>query len=273
MNDDEKFNYEQIMSAQWSGVGAGSFNQVFVSKKAFTLKINEQSYHCRWVRKKPLEKNLQSECRRAVRVWNELYSDNPATQNPLNKYEWLAPYFGYHKANDSQAAEAVVKVYKKTGRIVVDACGADNVLVHHNEVKIIDIDVALNPHSPASKDFARREIQYNPVRCGYDDFWDGQVASMPKTVNVIKTLCYLEQQLGELGDIRVMLDLPMVELLHSYRIGHRVIDIETLIMLSKNSEDEKKLNNGYAQGRFFSSMSGDVSDNHGSDLSGPFKFK
>ena len=254
MDDDQKFNADQLMSAQWMGVGSGSFNQVFVSRKPITLKINGQAFCQRWVRKKPLERNLQSESRRAVRVWNDIHPEMPALQSPLNRQEWIAPYFGFTKATDLQTAKAVIDVYKQTGRIVVDACGSGNALVHEGQAKIIDIDVALAPRSPASKDFAWREIQYNPVSCGYDVFWDGHLAAMPKTVNVIKTIYYLDQQLGDSTSVRDSLSLAVIELLHPYRKACLPIDASLIHQLAERQAEDaaaKAEQPDYGKARFF----------------------
>jgi hypothetical protein len=87
---------------------------------------------------------------RSVRIWNEINPALPAkpfevTIKGVLRSGWLCPYIEGRQANDKEITNTLIDIYRRTGRIVVDAIGHKNVLTQSNGRSVcVDIGFALH---------------------------------------------------------------------------------------------------------------------------------
>lgn len=206
-----------INDTQWDFIGKGSYNSVSVSKENLTI----NGYSGRWVLKIPKCSDYISMSNRAVRKWNDLNPNYPAL---ITKNGWIAPYIGNTPASDRQIANKLIDIYRRTRNIVGDAGAAgNNFLVHNGEVICVDVDHAFRRGSFATDLF---EAATNP---GYHNFLNKCLKNgYEKTVNVIKTLFYLEKNISN-GDIHdKYLTTNVITKLHAYRYQNKAITVDIL---------------------------------------------
>ena len=236
----------------WKPLKSGTFNDVCVSVDTFT--INEKKGN--WVLKTPktisgfpdedyyapeLYLNYSA---RAIRKWNELNPNHPAYQYGAS---WVAPYLGNIQATDDQIAIKLIDIYLRTRNIIIDAPGSRNFIYFEGETYCVDVDQALRRGSIVSDNYytknatlASHTIYF--VECEQEGYL--------KTVDVIKTLVYLEQYLqpDEIKD--EYLNLRMISLLSDFRINDTPLSIATLeILLQIIAQDpNREIENCYING-------------------------
>lgn len=127
----------------------GGFNFVFIDQtKTLIFKIQKE--------KRIME---MDEPERAVRVWNEIHSppkDKEAyvyVDEELGK-GWICPYIDGYQPPDSELASAVLEVFNRTGRIVVDAPSPRNFVKEKKTGLIYCVDIGfalrLNAHDKSN---------------------------------------------------------------------------------------------------------------------------
>ena len=209
---------------KWRRLGGGGFNKTYVSTEPFPLTINGITYHQHWVLKVPL---AHSDCElnrkmnapsRAVRIWNSLHSYSPAIECP-ELGGWLAPYKGSIAATDEEIALQQLEDYRLYRRIFADACGDHNYLNVNGKIECIDVDVSYQPNSPIGKRANDEVIRLGKKDSPYNDYWHDYATfhHRPKSVQMTKTLLYIEQQINAKDILDHYLIPEVIEKLHPYQ--------------------------------------------------------
>ncbi len=128
-----------INGEEWTYLGAGSFNHAYVNKdKTEVLKIAKPS--------DTPEKTDTPE--RSVRLWNEINPTPPFAKEIKmedGKKAWTCPFIAGTQPTPEELSKAVIDVFNRTGRIVVDAIVKDNFLkTKDGRIFCVDIGFALD---------------------------------------------------------------------------------------------------------------------------------
>ena len=109
------------------------------------------------------------------------------------------PFIDGRQATDAEIAHKLVEIYRAHRRIVVDACSPMNFITDKKgQVHCIDVDQAVAPDSPVSHRIHQELIAFGDPESVMNEYWDDCAEKgMPKTVQTIKALLYLEQQLPQ----------------------------------------------------------------------------
>lgn len=235
---------------KWLPVGEGSFNKTYISKDVFEYIINGINYKQRWILKNPKKDRVDdlneemNDSKRAVRLWNELNSKTPAIELP-ELGGWLAPYFGDTAAKDIEIAKKQLDLYREHRRIVVDGCGKKNFLSFNGEIIIVDVDQALHSDSPTSERILNEIVELGKKNSVCEKYWDdfSEHHNMPRSVQMIKTLLYLESQLPAIKILDKYIKADVIEKLHDYQIFNKIITTRVLESLLKPAKDAYQTEN------------------------------
>ena len=221
---------------QWPFIEAGTYNNVYISDKEYTI----EGHTCRWVFKQPKKKCLDhgyeintalNDPERALRKWRLI---NPTYPAWAIKDGWIAPYLGITSqkikcASDKQISEKIILIYQATGNIIIDACGLNNFLVSGDDVVCIDVDLALQQDSDASES-AFKSIVCQPH---FDNYLlnKSRIPNKKNTVEVIKTLLYLDREACDFELKKQHITVKMIDILHVFRETKASLTASTMNML------------------------------------------
>lgn len=174
-----------MSKTEWYIIGKGGYNLVWYSAQPFAYPVGGKKQ--KWVFKQliPGANDITSKPDRAVRVFNEINSYSHPVAFVYEK-GWVLPYYGSSGASDQQSAKALAEIYRKSKRIVVDACGKGNMLFHKKKVVCVDTDLGLKRGSLVSHAYWKEHKEDFPA------YWDEHHKTSPLTVETIKALKYLE---------------------------------------------------------------------------------
>lgn len=181
----------------WEPLGEGTFNRVNVSKQSITI----GSLNSKWVHKLPIppeEDDSEDDSEgplnkpeRALRKWKQMNPDLPAYSLGIG---WITPFLGKEVASDTEIEVKMIEIYRTTRNIIADAPGKGNFRKTSNgEVVCVDVDHAFRVGSPASDDYYKD----NETLSSHGDFYRSWQFRYPLTIQLIRTLRYLELHLSQ----------------------------------------------------------------------------
>ncbi|RUR05836.1 hypothetical protein [Legionella sp. km772] len=150
---------------------------------------------------------------RSIKIWNEINPSMPARKfsgriNGRTYNGWLSPFIVGRQAYDVEIVSILIDIYKRTGRVIVDAVGARNVLTQIDGSPIcIDIGFALKldaVYGPLPRIRDRKRHGDRPDFAGvaqwrtlqlsnFEHYYDDYKALRPFSINVIKALLFLNR--------------------------------------------------------------------------------
>lgn len=204
-----------------TSLGHGSYNNV---TKIYAPRDKDDPFPWK-VFKERRHNDILSEANRAVRKWNEFNPIFPAwvvdgdwSCQYLGRIVlggWVAPYLGNVPANDEQIALKVVDIYRNTRNIVADACGLMNFLFYEGNAVCIDVDLACKMKRQS---FASDDMFENCFGIGeMGQYWKKCGVFKPKTVEIIKTLFFLEDCLNVTQIDNAFLTPEIIGIFNEYR--------------------------------------------------------
>ena len=141
---------------------------------------------------------------------------------------WIAPFIeGNTPVNDERLANKILQVYKKSANIIIDAVGDGNFLGDENELTCVDMDLAVNYDSDVSNEIIRGVVNNKPTLEKYLS----NFTMLPKSVAMIKTLLYLEQQIDHTDIPKEYLTSILIDKLHLFRELGQAITVEKMRVL------------------------------------------
>lgn len=150
---------------------------------------------------------------RSIKIWNEINPSMPASKfsgriNGRTYKGWLSPFIVGRQAYDVEIVSILIDIYKRTGRVVVDAVGAHNVLIQIDGSPIcIDIGFALKldaVYGPLPRIRDRKRHGDRPDFAGvaqwrtlqlsdFEPYYNTCKTHKPFSINVIKALLFLNR--------------------------------------------------------------------------------
>ena len=107
----------------WYYLGSGNYNDVYVDEGGRKVFKIQKKKHALESDEEFEELLAMDKKERSVRLWNQICGVGEAEE-----YEdgWTAPYIDGNDASEMDIAHALVDIYERTGRIVVDAAVRGN---------------------------------------------------------------------------------------------------------------------------------------------------
>lgn len=174
-----------IEGKKYSFLGAGSFNIAYKSTTA--------PYE---VYKEPLSTTELTDLPdRAVRLWNDINPTMPARVAGNGK-GWIAPFISGTPASDQEISDALIDIYMRTGRVVVDAFVKSNFIKMGNgTIACIDIGSALQLETRLEEEKSHTSLGFWDTK-GMKKVYDSVLLSSeiamrsPFIANTIQALLY-----------------------------------------------------------------------------------
>lgn len=186
----------------WERIGAGSYNTAYSSS-------NRQ-----WVFKAQHGADKTDHPNRSVRLWNEI---NASISPPAdvaygpNGEGWVCPYIHRTASTDNEIALALLDIYKRTGRVIVDATAPNNFITQADgKVVCVDIGMALQmerreneylsnpkarrPSQVSLNEWDQKHPKYNTK------FFPESHTHYPQAINTIKSLLFIKANRPDLDD-------------------------------------------------------------------------
>lgn len=185
----------------WKKLGAGTYNTAYISADA---------QHVFKVSKSKAATDLPD---RSVRLWNAINPHLPAEvmTDPKLGEGWRCPYVQGRQANDKEMPNALIDIFNKTGRIIVDATATKNfITTQDGRVVCIDIGMALQMEKREDACFdaaARRKSVVSldtwiNLEHGYNtQFFKQNAAVYPNTINMTKALLFIKSYRPDVFDV------------------------------------------------------------------------
>lgn len=224
----------------WTFLGEGSFNNAYKSNDGqFVLKIQKS-------RKKDLTSEIDRPLR-SVRLWNELNSHLNAKASLFGAGDtvgWICPYIEGRQASDNEMSHALIDIYSKTGRIIVDATATNNfITTAKGEVVCVDIGMALKLHEDQnfSDTASISEDIWQDFSRPYDEFFSENKKWNPQATNTVKALLFLNKMRPDITDASFLKfnTMILIELANAYDNISTGTAKQNLDKVLKDLEDQK----------------------------------
>jgi hypothetical protein len=192
----------------WQFLGEGTYNKVYLSDEGKeVLKIQKN--------------NIQTDApERSVRLWNAI---NPELLFPARLLDtsqgtgWVCPFIKGEQASDSDMTEALIDIYNKTGRIVVDATAPKNFIkTPDGQVVCIDVGMAMQLERREEKEFSQLVRRHSVIsldrwsflKSDYDPFFKECSEGYPETVKLVKALVLIKDNRPDMVNVDFLKTSP-----------------------------------------------------------------
>lgn len=234
----------------WTLIGQGFYNRVFVDEhKQKVLKVQAR------MRRKDESFFEQSALnaldlpQRSVGLWNSLYAEKyglaSVVKDPEHGLGWTCPFIKGTAATDLQMHSALIDVFNKTGRVVVDAPHPGN-CIHTPEpdstTVFVDIGLCVlverkNTKPPLKRENSKTSLEAlsilsNPLK----QFLAKNEEQFPITVKTIKALLFISENCFEEDDTNFLRDEPdKLNLLAQAYDGLKEVQAEALNIVHQSN--------------------------------------
>ena len=160
---------------------------------------------------------------RSVRLWNEInYGLLPEAYITDSEYGlgWVCPYIEGEEASDDEIQMALIDIYNRTGRIVVDATAHRNFIKASNgQIVCVDIGFALQMEKREadflSRTTNRRKSEvslqaWNDTQLGFRDFFTQSYNKFPNSITTIKALLFIKANRPDIYNVDFLQDDPKI---------------------------------------------------------------
>ena len=189
----------------WRKLGSGNYNLAYVNEDyTKVLKIQHDA------------SEQTDRPKRSVRVWNEINAHWPPPASLLSSKHgngWVCPYVSGRQSTDSEMSNALIDIYSRTGRIVVDATARENFLTTDDEqVVCIDIGMALQMEKQDEPVLALTGTRgrsgsitsinaWSELQSVYEPFLKTCGRTNPQTVNTVKALLFIKSNRPDIVNV------------------------------------------------------------------------
>lgn len=198
------------MTKAWTFLGEGTFNKAYKSDDGKLV-----------FKRSKFDSDKTDTPERSVRLWNLI---NPNLPPPASVHMsdqglgWVCPFVEGKQASDLEMSEAVIDIFSRTGRIVIDATARKNFIKTkepqpHGQVVCIDIGMALQLELQQETGYVKRarsnsivsQDTWNDSKTGYDtEFFPDTSKGSPVTVNTVKALLFIKANRPDIIDVNFL---------------------------------------------------------------------
>lgn len=192
----------------------GGYNRVYLTQDSVPIFDTDAQWVLKFRKKNYDDKALaMNDPIRAANKWRIINRDMPSYVVDEDAC-WMMPFLGDEPASDDLISQAVIDIYRRTGNIILDACNPSNFVLFDGKAVCIDVDLAIKRDSISSENFFNNVVATDV----FDDFYDksGQYG-LHKTIEVVKTLVYLENEVDEDAFDYANIDSWIIEKLTVFR--------------------------------------------------------
>ena len=187
--------YRDCNGIQWIPLATGKYNRVF-KKIDGTLVMKIQK-----------DQNNEADLpERSVRLWNLINPDlMPKARVEYDHnglaVSWVCPFIEGIQAPDDEMAVAIIDVFNRSGRIIVDATSKNNFLkTPTGDIVCIDVGMALEFKPRLTPPVLRRQISdvsvdtWNINQAGYQTFFKQTIDyGLKKSIQTVKALIFIQE--------------------------------------------------------------------------------
>lgn len=190
----------------WEYLGAGSYNTAYRSKDRLeVLKIQKR------------RDDETDRPERSVRLWEQLNPIPPGPPPPPymcehdGKLGWVCPFVVGRQSTDDEMSAALIDIYTRSGRIVVDATAPKNFVTTpptekypDGQVVCVDIGMALALERREDEFFAKSLTSLNAwgdLNEVYDGWLPQYSRTYPHTVDTVKALLFIKINRPDIMDV------------------------------------------------------------------------
>jgi hypothetical protein len=228
---------KQVKSIKWQFLDIGSIHSVFFSPQRDVPIVDEKGkshdYQGPWVQRE-LDKSIQmASIEREKNLFKAINRDCPVRADKRNVYvPYLGKDDGWQTASDEECALKTLEIFEQTGRILMDAMVEGNILARKGEVRCVDVDYALRPHSPSNAYLTQsiqvREKSWPGALRGYHLLKEKWLErDYPLTFRVIKGL------------------IDLIELYEDERVDECLLTLDMMSALDKKRDAKEKIDWAY----------------------------
>lgn len=220
------------MPKGWRFLGSGSYNIAYVSDDGISvLKIQ-------------INTTETDRPERSVKLWNAINPNLPPparTEMTEDGFGWVCPYVRGVQASDSEMSSALIDIYNRTGRIVVDATAPRNFVKTpppDSQVLCVDVGMALQMERREEAFFTgntrrRSFISLNAWRDlngAYTPFFLECSRTHPQTVEMVKALIFIKNNRPDIFNVNFLKDHPdlVIKLAGAYDRQNKEKDLSDL---------------------------------------------
>jgi hypothetical protein len=201
-------------TTEWSFLGQGNYNNAYISKdKAHVFKIQHAGLD--------EEQSVPDTPERSVQLWNLINPKFRAeiAQTTLGR-GWICPFIessNEKQPTDKEISNALIDIFNKTGRIVVDAPGSGNFKKMDGTIICVDIGMALQLEQrqqvfyqgrlARSMSFASQKV-WGGVEELYHEYFEIYAKISPETVQTIKALLFIQANRPDMLDVSFLTESP-----------------------------------------------------------------
>ncbi|OGT47671.1 MAG: hypothetical protein A3F17_01880 [Gammaproteobacteria bacterium RIFCSPHIGHO2_12_FULL_41_15] len=207
-----KNKQDSFAKQKWTPLGFGRFNNVYVNQdKTLVLKIQIKAGN---------ETDAYDVPSRSVALWNKINADiTPPARVVMSEMGegWVCPYIEGEQSTDLEIQEAIIDIYNRTGRIVVDAPSPKNFVTRVNpetgERKAVCIDIGMALKLEQREEEALNQsftslAAWKLHRRGYIGFLARSTIGYPETSATIKALLFIQNNRSDMYDVTFLKTNP-----------------------------------------------------------------
>jgi hypothetical protein len=246
---------------KWKLIGFGSFNEAYLNKaEGCVLKIQKKVEN-----QSPIARRLDSR-KRSIRLWNQINEHifPKAKSVRIRKYHikaWTCPYIQGRQSSDIEISEALINIYNRTGRIVIDAGSHKNfITTPHGQVICVDVGQAFlldkidhESTIPTAGRTRRHSItSLNAWETLYSEFVnylnrESLNERYPLSINTIKALLFIKFNYPEILDVSFMnAQLPLIyRLAFAFDTDEPAITFDPEALIHGELRERKKVRRGF----------------------------
>lgn len=222
----------------WTLLGSGAYNDVYLSSDRKTvLKIQK-------IKHNPTDAYDTPE--RSVKLWNYLNPDIAGAEVVMTKFGkgWTCPYIEGEQASDEEISTALIDIYNKTGRIVIDAPSKKNFIkTPAGRVVCVDVGMAIqferreDIELPEGRGRRKSIISLDSWETSYHDhakYIDHYLIHRPLVAQTILLLIIIKELRPDLYDLSILcgnhrLIRDLLNFFHSATIDNFLAKLNTEI--------------------------------------------
>lgn len=198
------------MPSDWTFLKDGSYDTAYLSEdESSILRI-------------PKNSEETDDPVRSAQLWNAINPNlTPPARIEMTQYGfgWVCPFVRGEQASDTEMSEALIDLYNRTGRILVDATAPKNFVKTpppESQVLCVDVEIALQMERREEAFFTENIRRKNLISLNawqslndvYTPFFEQCSGTHPQTIKIVKALIFIKNNRPDIFDVNFLKDHP-----------------------------------------------------------------